>query len=193
MSYVTGNTIKKLREKRGLTQKELAESINVSDKAVSKWETNRGLPDISIIEDLSKALGVSVTELLTGDLKTNENVSGNMKKVQFYICPVCGNILTAIGEGNFSCCGVTLLKQEAEAVDEHHLVTVETIDNEYSITMQHPMSKEHYMSFIAYVTSGTVEIVKLYPEQEIFVRFRKKGHGILYAYCNRHGLYRRII
>lgn len=193
MSYVTGNTIKKLREKRGLTQKELAESINVSDKAVSKWETNRGLPDISIIEDLSKALGVSVTELLTGDLKTNENVSGNMKKVQFYICPVCGNILTAIGEGNFSCCGVTLLKQEAEAVDEHHLVTVETIDNEYSITMQHPMSKEHYVSFIAYVTSGTVEIVKLYPEQEVFVRFRKKGHGILYAYCNRHGLYRRII
>lgn len=193
MSYVTGNTIKKLREKRGLTQKELAESMNVSDKAVSKWETNRGLPDISIIEDLSKALGVSVTELLTGDLKTNENVSGNMKKVQFYICPVCGNILTAIGEGNFSCCGVTLLKQEAEAVDEHHLVTVETIDNEYSITMQHPMSKEHYVSFIAYVTSGTVEIVKLYPEQEVFVRFRKKGHGILYAYCNRHGLYRRII
>lgn len=193
MSYVTGNTIKKLREKRGLTQKELAESINVSDKAVSKWETNRGLPDISIIEDLSKALGVSVTELLTGDLKTNENVSGNMKKVQFYICPVCGNILTAIGEGNFSCCGVTLLKQEAEAVDEHHLVTVETIDNEYSITMQHPMSKEHYVSFIAYVTSGTVEIVKLYPEQEVFVRFRKKGHGILYAYCNRHGLYRKII
>lgn len=193
MSYVTGNTIKKLREKRGLTQKELAESINVSDKAVSKWETNRGLPDISIIEDLSKALGVSVTELLTGDLKTNENVSGNMKKVQFYICPVCGNILTAIGEGNFSCCGVTLLKQEAEAVDEHHLIMVETIDNEYSITMQHPMSKEHYVSFIAYVTSGTVEIVKLYPEQEVFVRFRKKGHGILYAYCNRHGLYRRII
>ena len=88
---------------------------------------------------------------------------------------------------------MTLLKQEAEAVDEHHLIMVETIDNEYSITMQHPMSKEHYVSFIAYVTSGTVEIVKLYPEQEVFVRFRKKGHGILYAYCNRHGLYRRII
>lgn len=193
MSYVTGNTIKRLRERRGFTQKELAESINVSDKAVSKWETNRGLPDISIIEDLSKALGVSVTELLTGDLKTNENVSGNMKKVQFYICPVCGNVITAMGEGNFSCCGVTLPKQEAEMVDEEHMVTVETIDNEYSITMRHPMSKEHYVSFIAYVTSGTAEIVKLYPEQDIFVRFRKKGHGILYAYCNRHGLYRKII
>lgn len=193
MSYVTGNTIKKLREKRGLTQKELAEYINVSDKAVSKWETNRGLPDISIIEDLSRALGVSVTELLTGDLKTNENVSGNMKKVQFYICPVCGNIITAMGEGSFSCCGVTLPKQEAEAMDEGHLVTVETIDNEYSITMQHPMSKEHYISFIAYITSGTAEIVKLYPEQDIFVRFRKKGHGLLYVYCNRHGLYKKII
>lgn len=193
MSYVTGNAIKKLREKRGLTQKELAELINVSDKAVSKWETNRGLPDISIIEDLSKALGVSVTELLTGDLKTNENVSGNMKKVQFYICPVCGNIITAMGAGSFSCCGVVLLKQEAEAMDEDHLVTVETIDNEYSVTMQHPMSKDHYVSFIAYVTSGTAEIVKLYPEQDIFVRFRKKGHGLLYVYCNRHGLYKKAI
>ena len=101
MSYVTGNTIRNLREKHGITQKKLAEIINVSDKTVSKWETNKGLPDIGIIEELAKALGVSVTELLTGDLKTNENVSGNMKKVQFYICPICGNIITAVGEGNY--------------------------------------------------------------------------------------------
>lgn len=193
MNYVTGNTIKTLREKLGITQKELAEKINVSDKTISKWETNKGLPDIGIVEELSKALNVSLTELLTGDLKTNENISGNMKKVQFYICPICGNILTAVGEGNFSCCGITLPKQEAETIDENHFLSVETIDDEYSITMEHSMTKKHYISFIAYVTSCSVEIIKLYPEQDISVRFRKKGHGMLYLYCNRHGLFKKSI
>lgn len=191
MSYVTGNTIKTLREKNGITQKELAEIIGVSDKTVSKWETNRGLPDIGIIEELAKALRVSLSELLTGDLKTNENTSGNIKKIQFYVCPICGNMIMAVGEGHFSCCGIILPKQEPESMDEAHSIFTETIDHEYYITMQHPMNKEHYISFIAYVTSDSVEIVKLYPEQDISVRFRKKGHGILYAYCNRHGLFRK--
>lgn len=193
MSYVTGNIIRRLREERGITQKELAEIISVSDKTISKWETNRGLPDIGVIEELAKALRVSLPELLTGDLKTNENVSGNMKKLQFYVCPVCGNIITAVGEGHFSCCGIALPKQESEPADESHLLLVETIDDEYSVTMQHPMNKEHYVSFIAYITSGSAEIIKLYPEQDISLRFRKKGHGILYAYCNRHGLFRKYI
>lgn len=120
-------------------------------------------------------------------------VNGNMKKIQFYVCPVCGNIITALGEGDFSCCGKTLSCQEAETADENHQLCVETIDNEYCVTMEHSMSKEHYISFIAYVTSGTVEIIKLYPEQDICVRFRKKGHGMLYAYCNSHGLVRKIV
>ena len=193
MSYITGNTIRTLREKRGITQKELAEIICVSDKTVSKWETNKGLPDIGIIEELAKALRVSLAELFTGDLKTNENISGNMKKIQFYVCPICGNVITAVGEGHFSCCGITLPKQEPESIDEEHSVFIETVDDEYSIIMQHSMSKEHYVSFIAYVTTGSVEIIKLYPEQDVSVRFRKKGHGILYAYCNRHGLFRKNI
>ena len=193
MSYVTGKTIKTLREKHGITQKALAEKINVSDKTISKWETNKGLPDIGIVEELAKALGVSLTELLTGDLKTNENTSGNMKKIQFYICPICGNIITAVGEGEFSCCGIRLPKQEAEVAEADHALMVETIDNEYSITMEHPMSKAHYVSFISYVTSNSVETIKLYPEQDISVRFRKKGHGTLYIYCNRHGLYKKYI
>ncbi len=193
MSYITGNTIRTLREKKGITQKELAEIICVSDKTVSKWETNKGLPDIGIIEELAKALRVSLAELFTGDLKTNENISGNMKKIQFYVCPICGNVITAVGEGHFSCCGITLPKQEPESIDEEHSVFIETIDDEYSIIMQHSMSKEHYVSFIAYVTTGSVEIIKLYPEQDVSVRFRKKGHGILYAYCNRHGLFRKNI
>lgn len=190
MSYVTGITIRELREKAAMTQKELAEKINVSDKTVSKWETTKGYPDIGIIEELAKTLNVSLTELLTGELRRNENPSGNMKKMQFYICPICGNVIAALGQGSYSCCGVNLPAQESEKSDDNHALTVDVVDNEYSVTMNHPMEKGHYISFVAYVTSEIVEIVKLYPEQDISVRFRKKGHGFLYAYCNRHGLYR---
>ena len=193
MSYVTGKTIKELREKRKLTQKELAEKISVSDKTISKWETGKGLPDIAIIEELAKALGVSIAELLTGDLRENENPSGNMKKILFYVCPICGNIITSVGQGTFSCCGVMLPPLEAEACEETHQIKVETVDKEYYVTLDHPMNKKHSISFLAYVTSASVEIAKLYPEQDISVRFRKKGHGILYAYCNRHGMFRRLV
>lgn len=193
MSYITGKMIKELRDKRGITQRELAEIINISDKTVSKWETGKGLPDIAIIEELAKALGVSITELLTGDLRVNENISGNMKKMHFFVCPICGNIITSVGQGAFSCCGVTLLDMEADQCDEDHELLIENIDNEYHVSMVHPMNKTHYISFVAYVTSGSFEVVKLYPEQDISVRFRKKGHGMLYAYCNRHGMIRTVI
>lgn len=193
MGYVTGKTIKKLREQQKITQKELAEKINVSDKTISKWETEKGLPDVAIIEDLARALGTSIAELLTGDIRMNENTTGNMKKLHFYVCPVCGNIITSVGQGSFSCCGITLPEQEPEKEDENHVIHVETVDNEYYITMKHPMTKEHYISFAAYITSGSSEIVKLYPEQDISIRFRKKGHGILCFYCNRHGMYKKII
>lgn len=189
MNYVTGKIIKELREKRKMTQKELAEKISVSDKAVSKWETEKGLPDVAILEELAKALGASITELLTGDLKENENQSANMKKIHFYVCPICGNIITSVGQGTFSCCGITLPELEAEKCDENHLIFLEDVDNEYHITINHPMGKKHYISFIAYVTSASCEIVKLYPEQDISIRFRKKGHGMIYAYCNRHGMF----
>lgn len=188
MSYVTGKTIKELREKRKITQKELAEIIGVSDKAVSKWETGKGLPDIGIVEDLAGALSVSVGELLTGEYRENENPSGNIKKMGFYVCPVCGNIIASVGAGSFSCCGIILPKLEAEESDENHFIKIDTVDQEYLVTMKHPMDKNHYVSFVAYVTSDTCEIIKLYPEQDISTRFRKKGHGVFYAYCNRHGM-----
>lgn len=197
MGYLTGKTIKELREKRKLTQRELAEKINVSDKTVSKWETEKGLPDIAIIEDLAKALGTSITELLTGDLIENDNRSGNMKKMHFYVCPLCGNVITSVGQGVFSCCGINLFEAEPEECEEkcaeEHGIELEIIDNEYHVTMQHPMNKKHYISFIAYVTSGSCEVIKLYPEQEISVRFKRKGHGMIYAYCNRHGIFQRPV
>ncbi|MFA7068931.1 MAG: helix-turn-helix domain-containing protein, partial [Acidaminococcaceae bacterium] len=164
-NYVTGNMIRSLREKKGYTQKQLAELLNVSDKTVSKWETQKGLPDISLLEPISKTLSISIAGLLSGEWVINKNRSGNMLRTKFYVCPVCGNVIQALGEGAFSCCGITLPMQEAEVQDEAHSFGIERVENDYYVTMPHPMTKSHYISFFAYITSDRVQIVKLYPEQ----------------------------
>lgn len=192
-NYVTGKIIKELREKKKLTQLELAKIIDVSDKTISKWETAKGLPDISLLEPLSKSLGVSIIELIKGEYITNKNKSGNMKNSKFYVCPICGNIIHTIGENLVSCCGITLPVLEAESEDKIHSINCEVIENEYYITMNHPMTKQHYISFIAYFTNDRCEIVKLYPEQNVEVRFLKRGKGTIYAYCNKDGLIKKVL
>lgn len=191
MSYVQNETIRALRERKALTQKQLAEKLCISDKTISKWETGKGLPDISLLEDLARVLGVSLTELMTGDLQTNENRSANLRRMGFYVCPVCGNVITAVGKGSFSCCGIPLPVQEAQPEDNAHTITVEPVEDEICVTIAHPMTKSHYISFIAWVSNDRAELVKLYPEQDITVRFKKRGHGTVYAYCNRDGLFSR--
>lgn len=191
MSYVQNETIRALRERKALTQKQLAEKLCISDKTISKWETGKGLPDISLLEDLARALGVSLTELMTGDLQTNENRSANLRRMGFYVCPVCGNVITAVGKGSFSCCGIPLPVQEAQPEDNAHTITVEPVEDEICVTIAHPMTKSHYISFVAWVSNDRAELVKLYPEQDITVRFKKRGHGTVYAYCNRDGLFSR--
>ncbi len=189
-NYITGKIIKELREKQGLTQLELADIINVSDKAVSKWETGKGLPDITLIEPLAKALKVSVIELMNGEYITNKNESSNMLKSKFSVCPVCGNIIHTMGENINSCCGINLPILEAEEGDN---ITCEMVENEIFVSLNHEMSKEHYISFIAYVANDRCEIVKLYPEQNAEARFLKRGKGIIYAYCNKDGLMKKNI
>lgn len=189
-SYVTGETIRRLREEKGLTQKQLGEMISVSDKAVSKWETLRGLPDIALLEPLGAALGVSVVELLSGACIRNANRAGNLKRMVFYVCPVCGNIIQAMGEGSFTCCGITLPPQTAEAPDEAHSIQIERVENDLYVRMAHPMEKTHALSFFALITADAVHLVKLYPEQDAEARFPGVVRGTLYAYCNRHGLFR---
>ena len=116
-----------------------------------------------------------------------------MRKSVFYVCPLCGNIIVAAGQGSFSCCGITLPVQEAESCDDDHIINIEVIDDEYYISSSHPMTKEHYISFIAFAAGDRVDIVKLYPQQDVSARFRKSGHGIFYMYCNRHGLYKKLV
>ena len=190
-TYVTGTTIKQLREKRNMTQNELAEKIGVSSKTVSKWETAKGLPDISLLQPLAQALGISVIELMNGEHIINKNVSGNMLRSKFYVCPICGNILHTTGETLISCCGITLPALEAEEPEENHSITIEAVEDEHFITVHHPMTKDHYISFLAHVTSDKLQMVKLYPEGEAQTRLQLRGRGYLYCYCNQHGLFRK--
>lgn len=188
MSYTNGKIIKELRENKNLTQKQLGEIISVSDKTVSKWETERGLPDISLLEPLSAALGVSVAELLSGESITNKNRAGNIKRMKFYVCPVCGNIITAMGEGSFSCCGINLPPLSAEKAEEGSY-KIERPENDIFIRFNHPMTKEHYISFAACITFDGIAIKKLYPEQNPEVRFPYVGRGKIIFFCNRDGLF----
>ena len=192
-SYVTGITIKQLRESRDLTQAELAEKIGVSSKTVSKWETGKGLPDITLLQPLAEALGISVIELMNSEHISNRNTSANMMRSKFYVCPVCGNVIHSIGTALISCCGIVLPPLEAEEADDSHAVTIENVEDEHFVTVLHPMTKEHFISFVAYETCDRLQLVKLYPEENAETRMQLRGRGYLYWYCNRHGLYRKKV
>ena len=192
-TYVTGATIKQLREMRNMTQTELAEKINVSSKTISKWETAKGLPDISLLQPLAQALGISVIELMNGEPITNQNISGNMLRCKFYVCPVCGNVVHTLGNTVVSCCGITLPALEAEEADADHAITIEPVEDEHFITIHHPMTKTHSISFLAYVTSDKLQMVKFYPEGNAETRLQLRGRGYLYYYCNHHGLFRKKV
>ena len=187
--YVTGAVIRKLRENKKLTQEELAEKIYVSSKAVSKWETGQGFPDVSLLEPLAQALDISVIELLSGEDISNMNRSSKMTRGKFYVCPVCGNVIQATGEAVISCCGITLPPLEAEPADEDHAIRLEIVEDEYYVSIDHPMTKDHYISFLAAVLDHGTQIQKLYPEGNAEARFKISGIRKLYVYCNRHGLF----
>ena len=191
--YVTGAAIRQLREKKNMTQAQLAEKIDVSPKTVSKWETAKGLPDITMLDPLASALDVSVMELLSGQPVCNQNISGNLLRSKFYCCPICGNVLHAMGEAVISCCGITLPPMEADEPDETHAVSMEKVEDEWFLAVNHEMTKKHYISFLAYVTTEKVHIIKLYPEGNAECRLQIRGRGYLYLYCNRHGLMRQRI
>ena len=192
-TYVTGTTVRQLRESRGLTQAELADQIGVSSKTVSKWETGKGLPDISLLQPLAQALGISVIELMNGEHITNRNISANMLRGKFYVCPVCGNMIQCAGDALISCCGITLPALEAEEADADHGICIENVEDEQFISIAHPMTKQHFISFAAFVTSDRIQTVKFYPEGNAETRMQLRGRGYLYYYCNQHGLFRKKI
>ena len=188
--YVTAAMLRRLREEKKLTQLQLAETLNVSAKTVSKWETGRGYPDISLIGPLAAALGVSVIELFAGQDVVNTNRSFQMTRMKLYVCPVCGNVIQSAGEAVVSCCGITLPALEAEPADGAHLCGITRAEDEYYVLVNHEMTKTHFISFIAALRDDGFEFRKLYPEGPAGARFRIGGTRFFYYYCNRHGLFR---
>ena len=187
--YITGTTIKDLREQRHMTQIQLADVLGVSDKTISKWETGKGYPDITLLEPIAEAFDISVPELISGHKIINGNVSSNMLRSKFYVCPVCGNVIHSMGEAAIHCHGIGLMPVEAETSDESHRISLERVEDEYYVKIDHEMTKSHYISFIAAVSSASCQMVKLYPEGEAEARFKINGVQKIYFYCNRDGLF----
>ncbi len=187
--YITGTVIKELRERKHMTQADLAEKLCVSDKTISKWETAKGYPDISLLETLAATLGVSVPELLSGNAVTNINISANMLRSKFYVCPICGNVIHSMGEAVIHCHGIQLTPCQPEETNEHHMIFIEKVEDEYFVRIEHEMSKTHYISFIAGLSSDKIQMIKLYPEGNAEARLKINGVKKIFFYCNRDGLF----
>ncbi|MDO5603199.1 MAG: helix-turn-helix domain-containing protein [Oscillospiraceae bacterium] len=183
-----GGVIRALRKEKGMTQKALADAVNISDRTVSKWERGLGCPDVSLLAPLSDALNVNIEKILSGDIKPEQAKGGNMKNIKFYCCPVCGNVLAAAAEVQACCCGRKCAPLKAAAADKDHAAEIEEIEDDFYITVRHPMEKTHYLTFAAYVSWDSVLLIKLYPEQQAEVRFPKMRGGDLYLCCSEHGL-----
>lgn len=188
-----GNLIYELRKEKNMTQKQVAELMNISDKTISKWERGLGCPDISLLLELSQILGVSIEQILSGKVNLNDLVGGNMNKLKFYVCPKCNNLITSTSNATISCCNKTLEPLVAKKAEQFHKLDIEPVEDELYVTTEHEMKKEHYISFIAYVKGDRALIAKQYPEWDMQFRFRKSGHGKLYFYCVNHGLFYQIV
>ncbi len=196
-SQKVGSLLLRLRKEKCMTQKQIGDRLNLSDKTISKWERGLGCPDISLLRELSDLFQVDIEKILEGDLVSNAIDTGNFKRTSFYVCPVCNNIISNTGDASISCCGRRLTALTAKPADEMHQAYIEETEDEYYITFSHEMKKDHYLSFVAYVMSDRTLLVKLYPEQQASVRLPKLGGGKLqhrdnawlYYYCSRHGLW----
>ena len=183
-----GSLLAKLRKERNMTQLELSQILHVSPQAVSKWETGNGCPDVMLAQRLAEIYGVGMAQLLRGEVTPGTPEVGNMKRLKFYVCPDCGNILTAMG-GELHCCGRKLEPLVPKAVDEDHGVTVETVEDEWYITFRHPMEKGQYFRFAAVVGVERFLMVRLYPEQGGEFRIPQMRRGKLFLCCSRDGLF----
>lgn len=185
----SGELISTLRKAKGLTQKQVADQLKIVPKTVSKWETGHGFPDVSTLSSLSQLLGVSEKTILSGTLETNKEISGNMKRTKFYVCPQCSSIMQGSGNCQVICCGKQIDALKPSVADEEHKITVTEIEDDFYVELNHEMTKEHYISFLSFVRFDRVLTVKLYPEQDASVRIPRMYGGKFYYYCTNHGLF----
>lgn len=184
-----GQLIFRLRREHHYTQLQLAEKLNISDKTVSKWERGLGCPDVSLLTGLSDIFNVDLEKLLSGELETNEIPGGNMKKLNFYICPDCHNVITSMTQTGIVCCGRKLKPLQPQKAATEERLTVEQIENDFYVTSDHPMERDHYILFVALLTGDTLMLRKQYPEWNLQVHIPVLAHGRLIWYCTKHGLF----
>ncbi len=184
-----GKLILQLRTEQGLTQRQVASRLNISNKTVSKWECGLGCPDVSLWEELANVLGADILKLLQGELRPNRPDVGKMDRIRFYVCSACGNILTSTGTASVSCCGRQLRPLVPPVSSSGHAPVVEEVDGAYYATVEHEMRKEHYLLFAACVSDDCFWFQRLYPEQPPAVHFPPMwGGASFYLYCTKHGL-----
>lgn len=185
----TGALIRALRQERQLTQSALAETVGVSDKAVSKWERGCGAPDISLLPALAEALGVSARTLLRGEREENLPTNGDLRRLLIYRCPTCGGLHFSTDPAEHYCCGAPLAPLTAQRADAAHALHAELSDGDWLITSPHEMRRAHYIAFLAFLTGDTLIVKRLYPEWELLARLPHFAHGTLLCYCTAHGLF----
>lgn len=188
-----GNLIYELRIARNMTQKQLAELLFISDKTVSKWERGGGFPDLALLPDIAKVLDVRLEDLLRGEIDANDRTGGNMKNLKFYVCPQCGNLITAAEDAQITCCGKALKAQEPVKAEGKERLNVELIENEYFVSSVHEMTKEHHIMFMALLTGDGMVLRRQYPEWDLQTRLPRMAHGKLMWYCTNHGLFYQLV
>ena len=187
-----GKLIQALRQEKGMTQKEVGDAICVSDKTVSKWECGAGCPDITLLSELSRLFSVDIEQLLSGNLEQDAKLGGNMRRLQFFVCPHCGNISTTTGGSAIMCCGRKLEAMPVQKISEtdiKHKLEITENGDELFVKLNHEMTKSHFIRFIAWKNFDTLVLKKLYPEQDAIVTFPKVYKGSWYVCCSQHGLF----
>lgn len=184
-----GALIARLRREKRLTQLQLAEQMHISDKTISKWERGKGCPDVSMLPELSRILEVDLEGLLSGQLDANTMWRRDMKRMNFFLCPDCGNLIMALADASVSCCGKRLQAVQPQKASEAERLSVERIENDYYITAAHPMEKAHFISFVALATGDSLLLRRQFPEWELQTRIPAIAHGRLLWHCTRHGLF----
>lgn len=120
----------------------------------------------------------------------NQNVSANCRRSVFHVCPSCKNIVWSMGEATVNCCGNVLQPLAALRNDGALKAAVEVADGCQRIHVDHPMSKDDHLLFIACVGDDLVRIKRLYPEQEARAEFPLQGPSQVYVYGTDCGLVR---
>jgi DNA-binding XRE family transcriptional regulator len=183
-----GKLIAELRKERKLTQKNIADALGIQGKTVSKWECGAGCPDLSLWQELSTILGADMSQLMEGEITANKLDTGNLKRTRFYVCPCCGNVLFSTGSASIFCCGKKLEPLASNKTEDKPEITIEKIDYENYITVDHPMTKENYLAFAALITGDKIYFNRLYPEQAPSFRCPQIPRAKLFIYSASRGL-----